>query len=70
MKVQNSLKIKERKYGKLRFKINKIFPQKYNLKISPSVQLNENIYITRIFLKKLNFGKGNYFDIIVKNGNY
>ena len=68
LKFKKELKTKERKYGKLRFKINNFFSQKYNLLISPSIQIGENTYITRIFLNKQDYAKGNYFDIICNNG--
>lgn len=63
----NTLKTKKRKSGKLRYRINKLFTEKYNLKVSPSIQLTDKIYLTRIFLTKQDFEKGSYFDIIVQN---
>ena len=62
------LKTKERKSGILRYKFNKIFSEKFNLKISPSIQITEDIYLTRIFMTKQDYGHGNNFDIIVKDG--
>ncbi|OCK50500.1 hypothetical protein BA768_04935 [Chryseobacterium sp. CBo1] len=56
------LKTNKRRSGKF-----KLTSQKYNLKVSPSIQLSENIYLTRIFLTKQDFEKGSYFDIIVQN---
>lgn len=63
----NTLKTKKRKSSKLRYRINKLFTEKYNLKVSPSIQLTNKIYLTRIFLTKQDFEKGSYFDIIVQN---
>lgn len=60
---------KTRKAGKLRNKIKKLFAQKYNLKISPSIQINENTYLTRIYLTKQDFEHGSNYDIVVINGN-
>lgn len=68
LKFKKELKTKERKYGKLRFKINNFFSQKYNLLISPSIQIGENTYITMIFLNKQDYAKGNNFSIICNNG--
>ncbi|MEC5395865.1 hypothetical protein [Bergeyella sp. RCAD1439] len=64
---RKELTIKKRKAGKLRFKINKLFTQKYNLKVSPSIQIAENTFLTRIFMTKQNYEYGNNYDIIVKN---
>ena len=61
------LKSKDRKAGKMRYKINKIFPQKYNLKVSPSIEIGENIYLTRLWLTKQDDADGSYFDIIAKD---
>lgn len=62
-----SLKTKNIKSGKIRYKIKKLFSEKYNLKISPSIQLTDKIYLTRIFLSKQDFEKGSFYDIIVQN---
>ena len=68
IKFRKTLRTKERKAGILRYKFNKIFSQKYNLKVSPSIQIAEDIYLTRIFMTKQNYEHGNNYDIIVKNG--
>jgi len=68
IKFRKTLKTKERKAGIFRYKFNKIFSQKYNLKVSPSIQIAEDIYLTRIFMTKQDYEHGHNFDIIVKNG--
>ncbi len=68
IKFRKTLKTKERKAGIFRYKFNKIFSQKYNLTVSPSIQIAEDIYLTRIFMTKQDYEHGNNFDIIVKNG--
>ncbi|WP_226065511.1 hypothetical protein [Kaistella polysaccharea] len=68
IKFRKTLKTKERKAGIFRYKVNKIFSQKYNLKVSSSIQIAEDIYLTRIFMTKQDYEHGNNFDIIVKNG--
>lgn len=67
VKFKNTLKTKKRKSGKIRYRINKLFTEKYNLRVSPSIQLTDKIFLTRIFLTKQDFEKGSYFDIIVQN---
>jgi hypothetical protein len=64
---KKSLITRERKAGKLRYRFNKLFKVKYNLKISPSIQIAENTYLTRIFINKRDFEHGFYFDIVVEN---
>lgn len=64
---KNTLKTKKRKSGKMRYRINKLFTKKYNLRVSPSIQLTDKIFLTRIFLTKQDFEKGSYFDIIVQD---
>lgn len=56
------MKIKKRKSGK--FLLN---TTKYNLRIAPSIQLTNDIYLTRIFMTKQDLEKGSFFDIIVQN---
>lgn len=58
----DKLKIKKRKSGKFILSTTK-----YNLRITPSIQLTDDIYLTRIFLTKQDFEKGSFFDIIVQN---
>ena len=69
IKFIKEIKTVKRKSGKLRYKINKIFPKKFNLKISPSIQIDENTFLTRIFMSKQDYEYGQNFDIIVINGN-
>lgn len=68
IKFRQELKTKKRKSGNFRYKINHLSIQKYNLKISPSIQIGENTYLTRIYLTKQDNGEGSYFDIIAKDG--
>ena len=65
---KKELVTKELKSGKLRYKLKKLFAQKYNIKVSPSIQIAEDTYLTRIFMTKQDYAHGNNFDIIVKNG--
>ena len=69
IKFIKELETKKRKSGKLRYKINKILVQKFNLKISPSIQIAENTFLTRIYMNKQDYEYGQNFDIIVTNGN-
>ncbi|WP_234111785.1 hypothetical protein [Chryseobacterium sp. R2A-55] len=69
IKFIKELKTVKRKSGKLRYKINKILINKFNLKISPSIQISQNSFLTRIFLNKQDYEYGQNFDIIVTNGN-
>lgn len=66
IRYRSTLNVKKRKSGTLRYKVNQLFPQKYNLKVSTSIQITENSYLTRIYLNKQDFEKGIFFDIIVK----
>jgi len=67
IKFKQELKYKKRLAGKYLVKLNKIFTPKYILKITPSIEIESDCYITVINLNKIDSSEGKIFYIITKN---
>lgn len=67
IKFKKELKYKKRLTGRFLVKINKIFTPKYILNVSPSIEIENNCYITVIHINKIDGSEGLIYYIITKN---
>lgn len=67
IKFKKELNYKKRPSGKLLVKINKIFTPKYFLEISPSIEIDNDYYLTLIHLNKIDLSAGIVYYIVTKN---
>lgn len=67
IKFKKEIKYKKRLSGKFLVRLNKIFTPKYILNISPSIEIENNLYLTVVHLNKIDNSEGLIYYIITKN---